>query len=43
MIKQKQTGTYQPFLTAWARSKESLSVPAATLQNLEPIPPPSFL
>ena len=39
MIKQKQKGTYQPFLTAWARSKESLSVPAATLQNLEPIPP----
>ena len=39
MIKQKQKGTYQPFLTACGRSKESLSIPAATQENLEPIPP----
>ena len=39
MIKQKQKDTYQPFLTACGRSKESLSIPTAAQGNLEPIPP----
>ena len=33
MIKQKQKGSYQPFLTACGRSKESLSILAATQEN----------
>ena len=42
MIQQKQKGTYQTFLAACGRSKRSLSIPAATQEILEPIPPPSF-
>ena len=30
MIKQKQKGTYQPFLAASGESNESLSIPVAT-------------